>query len=57
MFILQRSEGGTDFDDFVLRPVVDIWVVRAYVIEDIQHHRPVSRAHLVDYKIVVGIET
>ena len=52
---LQVGQSRGDFDDFELRVAVDFRVHVADVVEDVQHQRAVSSAHLVDDQVVVGM--
>lgn len=49
---LPGSEGGGDFDDFELGAFVDVGVAFPDVVEDVQHERSVTRAKLIDDKVV-----
>lgn len=52
---LQRGERGGDFDDFELGARVDVRVVVADVIQDVEHEGSVAGAEFVDYKVVEGM--
>ena len=45
-----------DLDDAVLRPLVDVWMYVADVVQDVQHHGSVSSTHFVKNEILVREE-
>ena len=52
---LQRGERGGDFDDFELGARVDVRVVVADVVQDVEHEGAVAGAEFVDYEVVEGM--
>ena len=52
---LQGGERGGDFDDFELGAGVDVRVVVADVVQDVEHEGSVAGAELVDYEVVEGV--
>lgn len=56
VFRLQICECRRDLDDLVLGTLVHLVVCIADEIQNVQHHRSVSSAHLVDYQVVVWIQ-
>lgn len=53
---LELSEGGRDFDDLKLRPLIHLMVGVSDEIKDVQHHCSISSTHLIYYEVMVWIQ-
>lgn len=56
VFRLQVCECRRNLDDLVLSALINLVVGIADKIQNVQHHCPVSSAHLVDYQVMVRIQ-